>query len=235
MQKLILFCLFFLSLIKGYSQITINGATCVLQGTQYQYDIIAGQDSSTTVQVCITGGVLTGTNDSCVTSAGIFQAQVSWNASITNNGTITVTIGSNTQTLNVSVSPQLSGGTIDTSIKNQFVDSTTIPATIACSAAVGGACSPSYTYQWQSSDDNLSWANIDSATSQNITFAAPLLQSGYYRRVTTEGVSKSIAYSDVAAVFITAPGIAYRLQRRNEYSICMGLLPTQQKRNRKNA
>jgi hypothetical protein len=84
----------------------------------------------------------------------------------------------------------------------QIIAYDTLPQTIRCSTAQGGNCQPGYQYQWQESDNQLNWADIPGAGSQNLTFQAPLVQTKFYRRRVTETGSGSIGYSDVADVFV---------------------------------
>ncbi len=53
------------------------------------------------------------------------------------------------------------------------------------SAATGG--DGTYTYQWQSSTDNVNWTNVSGATSANYSSTTPLTVTTYYRRNTTSG------------------------------------------------
>lgn len=180
-----------------------------MPGIQYQYRIEGQQDSSTLVRVCVAGGTILGTSDTCITDSSLYQVQVIWSADSLASGTITVTIGEVVQTFSVTMSPALSGGIVDTSAKVQFIDSASVPASIGCSPAIGGTCSASYAYQWQQSADNIAWVDIDSATSQDLSFSQPVTQNTYYRRRVVENTSGTIAFADVAAVFIKPSTIAY--------------------------
>ncbi len=203
MQKITLLIALSLLFFKGYCQVGITGLACVTQKTQYQYIISGIQDSSMNVQLCVTGGSIVGTTDTCVSSNNLSQALIIWGSN-TNEGTITVHAGSTSKSLEITVIPILRGGEIDTSLKNQFIDSFATPKTITCTLPTGGSCRPSYSYQWQHSDNNLNWSNVEGATQQNLSFDGPISGSGYYRRVTNEGVSGSVAYSNVIAIFLNS-------------------------------
>jgi hypothetical protein len=205
MQKFFISALFLILFQQGKSQITVTGATCVTRGTEYQYFIAGGEDSATSTQVCVSGGIITGNGAACVTTTALTQVHVLWNNDTLTSGVITVTINGNTQTLTVGITPFLNGGGIDSAVKNQVVDSGVIPYPIHCSVATGGACTPAYTYKWQQSTDNLSWSDMDSSTSPNLSFTSAVANSTYFRRRTVETTSNSTAYSDVAAVFVNPP------------------------------
>jgi len=201
MQKLL--TLLFLSSVcfaRSNAQVSVTGLTCAIKGVPYQY-IISGADSSGPVQVCITGGKIAGTDDSCTTGTAITQVLVIWNDNAA-TGAVTVTFQSNTQTLNITISQPLYAGKIDSSTLVQTIDSASVPLAINCSPASGGACSPSFTYQWQQSDDNVAWLDIANATDQNLSIIDSLVQNKFYRRKVVETVSGSFSFSDIAAVFI---------------------------------
>ncbi len=90
-----------------------------------------------------------------------------------------------------------------TSNQTQNLNYNTTPATIGCAAATGGTCStPNYTYQWQSSLNDVSFSNISGATTQNLSFSSGLTATTYYRRFVTETVSGNTGYSNIATVTI---------------------------------
>ncbi|MGC4036058.1 MAG: DUF6443 domain-containing protein [Chitinophagaceae bacterium] len=68
--------------------------------------------------------------------------------------------------------------------------------------ASGGSCSPSYSYQWQSSPNNVTYTNISGATATTYNFSSALTATTYYRRMVTETVSSTVAYSNVATVTV---------------------------------
>src|SRR5207253_2671751 len=88
----------------------------------------------------------------------------------------------------------------------QTINYGTVPAAINCAVPSGGTCStPNYVYQWQSSPDNVNFANMSGATSQNLTFSAGATQTAYYRRFVTETTSNSTGYSNSASVILNPP------------------------------
>lgn len=89
-----------------------------------------------------------------------------------------------TNVATVNVVPALTTGTITTSPPT--IANNTSPGLISCTAATGGACSPNYVYQWQSSPDNSTWSNVpstgpDPGNGQNYT-PGNLTSSLYFRR-----------------------------------------------------
>jgi hypothetical protein len=198
---LLLIILFFSG--EGYSQTapSIGGFNCVTPGVPYNYVFNSSLDSTTQVQVCITGGLISGTSSNCKTGGGMNAVSVIWNDSI-NSGTITVNYAGKTITRNVNITPFLNGGNISNNIKTQFIDSTNLPADITCSQSSGGICDPDYSYQWQASRDILNWKDIAGAKTRNLKFTSPVPRALYFRRRTKENHTGTIAYSDVAVVFV---------------------------------
>lgn len=188
----------------SFGQALISGPNCVIPGTEYQYLISGDWSSDTTVQVCLSGGVIAGTTDSCITDTAISFVTVVWDSS-TVNGTVSVTVGNENTTYNVTTTSFLTGGLIDSVGKIQFIYTDSIPINITCSEATGGACTPFYDYQWQQSYDYSTWTDIDGGNTQNLSFSAGLSQTTYFRRVVTETASNTIGYSDFAAIIVNPP------------------------------
>jgi hypothetical protein len=51
----------------------------------------------------------------------------------------------------------------------------------------------------------VTWRNIPGATTAHFPFTGPLAQISYYRRVVTDNSSNTLAYSNVATVFVNTP------------------------------
>lgn len=192
---IIIVCLIlFVFIAEGQSSIT--GPNCVISGMEYQYSISTG--SSGSVQVCVSGGSLVGGNNNCISSNSVSTIRVIWND--VQNGTITVS-GASSGSKSISITKELQPGSItDSTI--YVIQEGAIPATIHCSQANGGGCSSLYSYQWQRSIDNVTWENINNATSQDLSFSASISQATFFRRKVTNSVSNSVGYSDVATVFV---------------------------------
>ncbi len=184
-------------------QVTVNGPSCVLPGTVYQYTIGGEWDSASAMQVCISGGVIRDVGNNCTPNGRpLAFVQVMWDSSGT--GKLALTSSSGNYTLDVNITAPLSGGAINSSVKNQSILYDAMPADLNCSAASGGSCAPRFSYQWQESIDMISWTDIEGATSQHLSFSFILKQTTYFRRVVTELGSGTIAYSDIAAVDVAA-------------------------------
>jgi RHS repeat-associated protein len=204
------YSLFILGLLFGQaasSQLSITGNTCVAtNGTQYQYTISGNWTSSTTMTWSLTNGVIAGTSNAMKSGTPVPTIYVIWNSGVT-SGKVTLTTSNPTGStyINISTSTSLVGGTISNS--SQTIAYNTIPATINCSVASGGGCSPSYAYQWQYSPDNITWADTSGMISQNLSFSQGLKTTTYFRRKVTESVSSTISYSGSATVFVNPPPI----------------------------
>jgi hypothetical protein len=189
--------------LPAFSQPSVSGPTCVIPGTIYQYNITGPWDSTSTMQICLTGGTLASATSSCTGNGSpIAIVQVIWNTG--SNGSLQLTSSKGNTTLNVNITSPLTPGNISVSTKSQLISYSGLASGINCSASTGGSCSPSYSYQWQQSADILTWTNISGATGQNLSLSSPLTQPTFFRRKVTENSSGSIAYSDVSLVDVQA-------------------------------
>ena len=190
-------------LLIGFTNISftqsITGPICVLSGTQYTYTYAGSWTNSTNMVWTITGA---GTFSGSSNGTPLPQVHVTW----TGTGTLKVVTTNPTSsvTINVSLAPTLNGGTLGN--PSQTINTNAIPATINnLAAASGGSCSPTYNYQWQSSPNNVSYSNINGATSLSLSFTTGLTTTTYYRRMVTETSSNTTAYSNVATVTVLPP------------------------------
>jgi len=202
----------------GHAQVGISGPTCVTPGTVYQYLITGNWDSTAFMSICINGGIIQTSGDSCTPQgAPVGQVLVSWTTM--GNGTIVVTSSLGNAGMNVTVVAPLTPGSMDSLSRAQMLAPGDTPANITCSAASSGACSPSYSYQWQRSFDRVSWEILDGVTGLSLTVDSALTQSTYYRRQVTEISSNTIAYSDIAAVFVGS--FSYWKRRKYVAECCL--------------
>ena len=203
-------CLSLVFMVIGGSanaQTTITGPTCVVPGVVYQYSITGPWDSTSTMQVCLTGGVIADSSGSntCTPAGGapLYSVLVLWNGN--GSASLTLTASAGNANLNISVTMPLSPGSVDSSALFQTIGYDSVPQPITCTLDSGGSCSPTYSDQWQQSPDMLVWTDISGATSQNLTFNFPLTQTTFFRRKVTEAASGSIAYSNAATVDVLFP------------------------------
>ncbi|HLY68678.1 MAG TPA: DUF6443 domain-containing protein, partial [Puia sp.] len=200
-KKLVLVLAVFFSFQQiSFCQVGITGATCVVPGTQYTYTISGNWNSTDLMTWTATNGTFTGVSSGtpCV------QVTVTWTSGFT-SGTLKVVdavTGSFSET--ITFTSNVVGGTISNNTQTISYGST--PATLNCSVATGGGCSPSYTYQWQQSTDGVNFSSNGIAT-QNLAFSAGLTQTMYYKRKVTESVSNTTAYSNIATVVVNPPPI----------------------------
>jgi large repetitive protein len=90
------------------------------------------------------------------------------------------------------------------------------PADLTATAATG--CTETFTYQWQSSTDNLNWSDITDETSLTLTFAAPLPVTTYFRIVSTDLNCGSVVSNTVTITVYPFPSVT----NANTKSICDG-------------
>ncbi len=195
-----------------YAQPSIYGPTCVVAGTTYNYSIQGTYDRSKSITWYITGpggtllqgyGNVTSSTSKSVTGTSIDNIVVKWTSSGSGSVSLSCSPTSPSNVL-VTIKNTLSPGTISSN-KTQTINYNVVPAGINCSLAANGACSPSFTYQWQQSTDNVNWSDISGQTTQNLTLTRRLLTTTYYRRKVLETTTNTFDYSDVATVFVNPP------------------------------
>ena len=184
----------------GYSQLAIQGLTCVTlggTGSLYQVEKVLVSGKNTVWQ--ITNGYQVGTGASYVSGTGLFSCQIAW---LSTPGTVKITVGTSSATLNVTGGSAYSPGVL---AKSSFtIPYNTIPENIVASLGSGGACSGGVAFQWQQSGDNSSWSNITGATGSTLIFTWPLTSTMYYRRFDNNGTGGN-GYTGTATVNVTPP------------------------------
>lgn len=205
-RYLLCFYLLFVLITPAIGQVSVSGPTCVLPQVIYQYNISGNWDSTSTMQACLSGGVIADSTNSKTCTANASPRTsilVIWNNP--GNASITVTSSIGNNTININVTSPLSPGSIDTVSGRQTIFYDSIPSIINCSPDTGGSCSPTFLDQWQQSTDMLGWSDISGATAQNLTFNSPLVQATFYRRKVIETSSGTIGYSNIALVDVAIP------------------------------
>lgn len=120
-------------------------------------------------------------------------------------------------TVKITVYAKLTAGKIGSA---QIICYNTTPSALTETvAAVGGI--GTYSYQWQSSTDNVSFSNISAATSNTYSPSA-LTSSTYYRREVTSG-SCGTVYSDTVKITVNPNFTAGKIG--NAQAICSGKTP----------
>jgi hypothetical protein len=197
-------CLLFYLLILTlsiHSQAKVSGPECVVPGTEYQYDFYSSADQQSQVEVCVEGGWLVKDNDTCYKGKVLSYVRVIWKEGIT-KGKISFTTVTGSGSLNVRSATAIQGGKIESTSKLQYIQQAKVPQTITCSESKGGNCFPAFVYQWEQSDDNLHWTEIDEAVHKNLSFSSSLDHTVFFRRRSFDASSNSIIYSDVAIVAV---------------------------------
>lgn len=159
------------------------GAPAV-SGSTYSWSPAMGLSSSTSATPTVT---LTNTSGAPITQTYTLT-ETNTATGCANSGTVVVTV-------NQAIKP----GTIGA---DQTLCLGTTAAVLTSTTAASGGTGP-YTYQWESSVDNGTWASIAGATSATYAPGAPAL-TYYYRRWVTAGACGP-AVSNVVAVQVQAP------------------------------
>jgi len=189
-------CLLLSSL--GLKAQSISGTTCVVTGsTQYQY--------------MVSGGGLTNSSPmtwSCAgcTFVGASSGTPCWGTKVTwsSGGWIKCMSSSPSvsATLTISSYSALSAGTVSSG-GSQTINYSSTPANVVCTGASGGYCTPSYSYQWYNSTDDVNFTTMSGQTSLTLNLSiTTLTQTTYYKlKVTETNTSTSVWYS-VATVTV---------------------------------
>lgn len=187
---------------KTYAQVTLIGQQCVMSGTEYSYQISGNWANDATMQVCINGGIVAGTVDSCTAnSLPLAMVNVAW-SNITGPGKITLSSNSGNASIDVKIISPLQPGIVDSLNSVQSIGYNNSASQIGCGPATGGSCSPSYNYQWQISINNILWEPVNGAIGLNLDLPPGLTQTTYVRRKVVETLSGIVAYSNSAIVFV---------------------------------
>jgi hypothetical protein len=187
--------------INVVAQTTITGPACVIPGLAIQYNISGKWTANSTVEICVKNGKLQSNGAACYKGKPVSYIRVIWDNSGT-NGSISLTSADGNAAQSVKITRQLKAGIIDAISESQQIEKNKTPETIRCSPALWGTCNPSYKYQWQRSQDGISWTDISGEIKINLTISAPLNETVYYRRKVTETNTNTIGYSNVAFVHV---------------------------------
>jgi len=166
-----------------------------------QYTIQIGNAQALETQVCIEGGILRDSSGTCINKFSGGLVNILWNDS-TSVGIISVSSSNANTSITINIDEGFLPGNVEDSLDTQTIETDSIPKDIFCSAARGGFCTPSYNYQWQQSENNVTWTDLPGATGQDLNFVSGATITMYYRRKVTEGNSTSMGYSDIAEVIV---------------------------------
>lgn len=209
MKKYLIFILAIFIQQAADAQLYISppSGSCFLAGTPYTYSIGGiTYTSGTTMHWTVSNGKFQSNNATGISGTPLPYVAIIWDDNAT-SGTVTLYTdnpGTSPVNLPVTVTPVLQGGAISNSTQN--VNYGSVPTMLSCSASSGGSCSPTYTYQWQSTTDpaTVAWADMG-ITTQNLTFSSAATTTMYYRRKVT--MSSTVTYSNTATVNVVLPQI----------------------------
>lgn len=182
------------------AQITIAGPQCIIPGITYQYDIKGARNDSFSVKVNIKGGTLTSGISASTDRIKVSSVFVIWKD--TSFRQIGVQAKRGNSTLSVQSTTMLNGGKLKEDQLVRRYDSTKSNYTFQCALPTGGACNPTYVYQWQKSEDALKWTDIASTTGKDLIITQQIKKDTYFRRITIETSSNTIGYSDIAVLHV---------------------------------
>ena len=126
-----------------------------------------------------------------------------------------------TGAVTITVTPIITAAS-NTITANQTICFNTIPAILNGSTPTGG--NGTYTYQWQSSPDNVAWANVPGATSINYTSVALTANTWFRRIVISGGCTHTSGSIKITVTPIITPGS--NTISTVDQSVCTGQTPT---------
>ena len=101
---------------------------------------------------------------------------------------------------------------------NQTICSGNLPNAISGIASTGG--SGNFSYQWESSTDNVNFSNISGETAVNLSLSTPLSTTTFYRRKTND--QTAFAFSNVVTITVNpSPTLTVSSNKVNN-AICQG-------------
>ena len=186
---------------ESKAQIKITGPTCVVPDFVYQYSVTGLEPNNKNIRVCISGGEVIGKSSPCYEDSIHNMLFVKWNDNI-QAGSFSIQEADTQSAIDVRITTSLLPGRIDDSSKNQTISYMSVPNIINCMEASGGGCTENFAYQWEQSEDNISWKEVPGAVDKNILIKVGLPITTFFRRKVINKPSNNTAYSDVAVVFV---------------------------------
>jgi hypothetical protein len=197
---------------------SLSGSTTICPGTSAKLSVVLTGKSPW--NLTYSDGTTSKTISNIIASPYTFE--VTPIAGTTTSFTITNVSDSNsmsnkgTGTAVVSVSPIFAAPTINSVGSLCYASETVISATLA------GTQSSQVKYQWQSSNDNLIWTNINDATTLSL-YSEVLLNSIYYRVIASYAGCES-KVSNTVKVIVNEP-ITNAILTTDRQTICYGDIP----------
>ena len=188
---------------------------------------ITGGTVTYTWTAAASSGNVSGFSD-CASSCGSTISQTLTNSGTTSETvtyTITPSLGScpgTAQNVIVTVRPALIPPVVSS---NQTICYNGTPATLNATAATGGS-GPGYTYQWQSSPNDLTWTDVTGANSLSYSPSALLINT-YYRVVASDNGTPACNPVNSNSVLITVQSQVTAGSIAPNQQICNGATPAQ--------
>lgn len=179
---------------KVWGQVSINGPVCIIPGMPYQYKITGVWKDPSSVQVCVTGGVLNNGVNCSLSGSILSNMVITWKD--TSQHFIELRSTDGKIKFAIQSTYDLTGGKLLETDKVMSFDTSIKEYIFHCGPASGGACTPEYKYQWQKSGNGINWSTITGATEQNLIFREGITVNTYFRRMVEEKISGLIAYSE---------------------------------------
>ena len=186
---------------KVNAQVSVSGPQCIIPGNPCQYIITGNWISDSWMKLCVRGGKLEGGQQCNVSGKIMNTILITWSDTSYHRLELTSSLGN--VNLELKSTSELKGGEINESDKIKICNSAVTNYTFRCAPSKGGSCDPRYSYQWQRSENGLNWSTISGASKKDLKFTGTVKVNTYFRRVTTESGSNTIAYSDHALLAVT--------------------------------
>lgn len=184
------------------AQVKIIGPSCVEGNFPYSYELNGIWTTESTMQLCVTGGLIIDSNTYCISGSPVNSIKIKWLNENNDQGNIELTSSIGNANLKVIISPALNPGEILSQSKIQTIKPDSAVAIIECTPARGGGCQSNFIYQWQSSVDAVNWLNIEGTNTTNFEIRTPIKETTFFRRKNVQPHSNTISFSEMAVVYV---------------------------------
>lgn len=165
----------------------VSSATTVCSGTSVSFTATPGGGGASPSYQWRINGNNVGTNVNPYSSSTLANGDVV-SVIMTSNGQCLTSPTATSNNVSMTIQPSITNNTIG---NDETFCYNTVPTALAPTATIAGGTG-TYAYQWQSSADNVSFADITNATAANYAPAA-LTSNTYYRRTVSSGTCTSIS------------------------------------------
>ena len=193
MKNCLLIIVLVLSSFISFSQVQISGPDCVEVASVGKYQLSFRQSRTDSVMIKVTGGHFE-SGDSVKYLKYPGAVLVVWDSLGINK--IEASFGGNSSSVYINTITGLVSGEVLPTERIQYWSYNVLSYVFHCADPIGGACQPTYSFQWQSSTDGITFTNIPGAIGRDLTFSQSITSTIIFRRITKESQSNTSAMSE---------------------------------------